>query len=119
MRDFRELKVWEKSHHLTLEVYRATRGFPGEELYGLTSQMRRCGSSIAANIAECCGRNGDGELGRFLQIAMGSASELEYHLLPAHDLGLPNEPDYAHLADATTEVKKMLASFIHKLRADR
>ncbi|HEU4758844.1 MAG TPA: four helix bundle protein [Dehalococcoidia bacterium] len=67
-------------------MYKATRGFPGEELYGLTSQIRRSGSSIAANIAEGCGRSGNGEFGRFLQIAMGSASELEYHLLLAHDL---------------------------------
>ena len=119
MRDFIELKVWEKSHLLALQVYKATAALPKDELYGLTSQIRRCGSSIPANIAEGCGRGGDGELGRFLQIAMGSASELEYHLLLGHDLGFLNGADYERLSTDTTEVKKMLASFIQKLRADR
>jgi len=76
VKDFRKLKVWEKSHHLTLAVYKATALFPKDELYGLTSQIRRSGVSIAANIAEGCGRAGDAEFARFLQIAMGSASEL-------------------------------------------
>jgi four helix bundle protein len=80
MRDFKEYKVWEKSHYLALEVYRVTATFPKEELYGLTSQIRRASTSIPANIAEGCGRSGNTELARFLQIAMGSASELEYHL---------------------------------------
>ena len=71
MNDFRRLKVWRKSHELTLAVYKATAGFSGEELYGLTSQMRRACASIPANIAEGCGRGGDPELARFLQIAMG------------------------------------------------
>ncbi|MFQ5961877.1 MAG: four helix bundle protein, partial [Candidatus Methylomirabilales bacterium] len=74
MRDFRELKVWEKAHHLTLAVYNATTTFPRDELYGLTSQIRRSCASIPANIAEGCGRGGDAEFARFLQIAMGSAS---------------------------------------------
>ncbi|MGA9994068.1 MAG: four helix bundle protein, partial [Pyrinomonadaceae bacterium] len=86
MRDFREFKVWVKSHDLTLEVYKVTAAFPKEELYGLTSQIRRASASIPANIAEGCGRSGNPELCRFLQISMGSASELEYHLLLAHDL---------------------------------
>lgn len=80
MRDFRELKVWEKSHQLTLAIYKITAIFPREELYGLTIQIRRASASIPANIAEGCGRNGVAELARFLHIAMGSASELEYHL---------------------------------------
>jgi four helix bundle protein len=78
MKDFQELNVWRKAHTLTLDVYRATRGFPKKELYGLTSQMRRCCASIPANIAEGCGRPGDAELARFCQIALGSASELQY-----------------------------------------
>jgi four helix bundle protein len=78
MKDFRELKVWEKSHRLTLKVYRTTVKFPKEELYGLTSQIRRACVSIPTNIAEECGRNRDRELNRFFEIAMGSASELEY-----------------------------------------
>ncbi len=76
MRNFKELKVWQKSHQLTLAIYKATGKFPKEEIYGLTSQVRRASASIAANIAEGCGRSGEAELGRFLQIAMGSASEL-------------------------------------------
>jgi len=83
MKDFRELKVWEKAHQLTLEVYKATTIFPKDELYGLTSQIRRACASIPANIAEGCGRRGDAEFARFLGIAMGSASELDYHLLLA------------------------------------
>jgi four helix bundle protein len=86
LRDFRELKVWGKANQLTLSVYKATQIFPKEELYGLTSQMRRSCASIPANIAEGCGRTGEAELARFLQIAMGSASELEYYLLLAYDL---------------------------------
>jgi len=85
VRDFRELKVWGKGHRLTLGVYEATRRFAGREAYGLTSQLRRCATSIPANIAEGCGKSGDAYLGRFLLISMGSASELEYHLLLAHD----------------------------------
>lgn len=118
MRDFRSLKVWEKSHQLTLAVYKATAGFPKDELYGLTSQIRRSSASIAANIAEGCGRNGSAEFSRFLHIAMGSASELEYHLLLAHDLKLIANLDYERLSNNVTETKRMLASFIRKLKAD-
>ncbi len=88
MKDFRHLKVWQKSHELTLAVYKATSLFPPDELYGLRSQIRRSCASIPANIAEGCGRNADGDFARFLQIAMGSASELEYHLLLVRDLNL-------------------------------
>jgi four helix bundle protein len=82
-RNFKELKVWCKAHHLTLAVYQATAGFPREEMYGLTSQLRRASSSIPANIAEGCGRSGNADFARFLSMSMGSASELEYHLLLA------------------------------------
>ena len=119
MRDFRELKVWEKSHHLALGVYKATAKFPKDELYGLTSQIRRACVSVPANIAEGCGRNGHPEFARFLQIAMGSASELEYHLLISHDLGLLTDTEHKQLTQETTEVKRMLTSSIQKLKADR
>lgn len=79
MKDFRRLHVWEKAHRLTLAVYKLTAAFPRQELYGLTSQMRRCSASVACNIAEGCGRQGNAELHRFLQIAMGSSSELDYY----------------------------------------
>lgn len=118
MRDFRELKVREKGHRLTLAVYKATAKFPREELYGLTSQIRRSCSSIPANIAEGCGRDGDAELARFLRIATGSASELEYHLLLARDLNLLNPPDHERLTKEVTEIKRMLTSFIQKLTAE-
>jgi four helix bundle protein len=112
VRNFRELKVWEKAHRLTLEVYRMTGSFPREEAYGLTSQMRRCAASIPANIAEGCGRGTDVDFARFLQIAAGSASELEYHLILTRDLGLASDGQYDDLAEGVTEVKRMLVAFI-------
>ena len=116
MRDFRELKVWEKGHLLTLAAYRVTAGFPKDEMYGLTGQIRRSSSSIPANIAEGCGRNGQAELAGFLQIAMGSASELEYHLLLSRDLGFLTTEEHKQLNEDTTEVKRMLTSFIQTLK---
>jgi len=118
MKDFRELKVWEKAHALALELYRATRGFPRDEVYGLTSQICRACTSIPANIAEGCGRGGDAELARFLRIAMGSASELEYHLLLACDLKFLDRSECDRLVTDVIEVKRMLASFIQKLTAE-
>ncbi len=119
MKDFRELKVWQKAHQLTLAVYQITAAFPREELYGLTTQLRRSSSSIAANLAEGCGRNGDAEFARFCSIATGSASELEYHLLLARDLKLIKAKDYEEMAQRTIEVKRMLTALIQKLTADR
>ena len=118
MQSFKNLKVWEKAHRLTLDVYRSTRSFPREEIYGLTSQMRRSSSSIGANIAEGSCRSGDNDFARFLQIAMGSASELEYHILLAHDLELLRTLDYQRLSAEAVEVKRMLASLLQKLRAE-
>jgi four helix bundle protein len=114
--DYRKLKVWERAHRLTLDVYHATRLFPRDETYGLTSQLRRGASSIPANIAEGCGRNGDAELARFLEIAMGSARERDYHLLLARDLGLLDPSTDEHLAGEAQGVARMLATFIDKLR---
>ncbi len=119
MKDFRQLKVWEKSHQLTLAVYETTKTFPKTEQYGLTSQMRRASASVPTNIAEGCGRDGDAELARFLQIAMGSASELEYHILLAYDLNLMNQTNYKQLTKDATEIKRMLASLIKRLKAER
>lgn len=119
MKDFRKLKVWQKSHAVTLEVYQRTKAFPKEELFGLTSQMRRAAPSISANLAEGCGRSGDAELARFVAIAMGSASELEYHTLLAHDLGFLKSEQYGTLLEEIEQVKRMLASFLKKLKADR
>ena len=116
VRDYRELKVWEKGHRLTVAVYEATSGFPREELYGMKAQLRRCSVSIPANIAEGCGRDGEAELGRFMLISMGSASELEYHLLLARDLGYLDTRWYQDLSQRTQEVKRMLSTFITRLR---
>ena len=116
---FHELKVWQKAHPLTPAVYQITATFPREELYGLTSPLRRACSSIAANLAEGCGRNGDAGFARFCSIAMGSASELEYHLLLARDLKLIKPADYDQLAPRATELKRMLTALIQKLNADR
>jgi four helix bundle protein len=118
VKDFRQLKVWEKAHQLTLQVYQVTANFPRDEMYGLTSQMRRASSSICANLAEGCGRDGDGELARFCSIARGSASELEYHLLLARDLQLIPVSDHDPLALQATEIKRMLTALIQKLSAD-
>jgi four helix bundle protein len=103
---------------LVLAVYKATAKFPKEELYGLTNQIRRSSTSIPANIAEGCGRAGEAELARFLQIAMGSASELEYHLLLARDLNFLTASVYEGLDRRVVEIKRMLTSFIQKLKAD-
>ncbi|MEP6570412.1 MAG: four helix bundle protein [Acidobacteriota bacterium] len=119
MRDFREIKVWEKSHLLTLEIYKVTAVFPREEIYGLTSQVRRASASIPANIAEGFGRRGNAELARFLQIAMGSACEVEYHVLLAKDLNLLSKTTYDDLNERIIEVKRMLASLLLKVRRDR
>ncbi len=119
MKDFQSLKVWRKSHQLTLEVYKLTRSFPKDELYGLTSQLRRSAASVGANIAEGCGRGGDAEFARFLQIAMGSASETEYHLLLAHDLNFVSPDDFEKYRSHVIEIKKMLASFINRIKSSR
>jgi len=119
MKDFRDLKVWERAHCLTLDVYRATNRFPREELYGLTSQMRRCSASIGANIAEGCGKRGNNEFQRFLQIASGSASELDYHLLLACDLGFLARIDHERLAGELSQLRKMLTSLLQKVQSER
>src|SRR5688572_7122201 len=119
MRDFRQIKVWAKAHLLTLEVYRITANFPREEIYGITSQLRRASASIPANIAEGFGRGGNAELARFLQIGMGSASEVEYHILLARDLNLLTKNIYDDLDGRIVEVKRMLASLLLKVRRDR
>jgi len=116
MQDFRHLKVWQKSHELTLAMYRLTSAFPREEVYGLSAQMRSSSSSIPTNLAEGCGRGTDAELARFAQISMGSASELEYQCLLARDLGYLDEATYSASVEPVIEVKRMLAPVIRSLR---
>ena len=117
MRDFRKLAVWEKSHQVVLKIYRVAADFPTEEKYGLAMQMQRAASSIPTNIAEGCGHKSDPEFARYLQLAAASASELEYQLLLAKDLGYLEEDKYRDITAAVEELKKMLASFIRRVRA--
>ncbi|MGA3053186.1 MAG: four helix bundle protein [Candidatus Korobacteraceae bacterium] len=119
MKDFRQLMVWGKAHQLTLEIYRATATFPREKVYGITSQMRRCSSSVAANLAEGCGRTGNGEFHRFLNTAAGSAVELEYFLLLAKDLLFIPVDAYGKLREDVLEVQRMLASLLRKVDSAR
>jgi four helix bundle protein len=118
MKDFHNLKIWERSHQLTLSIYRATRGFPKDELYSLTNQVRRASSSIGANIAEGCGKDSDSDLKRYLLIAMGSSSELENYLVLAKDLEYLEKDTYEVLQRELTEFKKMLNAFFQKLKVD-
>ena len=117
MRDFKELKVWQKAHSSVVDIYRHTRDFPPEERYGLTGHLRRSALSVPSNIAEGCGRSSDRELARFLSIAAGSASETEYQLLLALDLGYLQPQPYRQLDAQVNEVKRMLNTFIQKLTA--
>lgn len=116
MKDFRQLQVWSKAHFLAKELYRVTSCFPKEETFGLSSQLRRAVVSIPTNIAEGCGRGSDADFKRFVQIAFGSASEVEYLMQLAFELSYITEKDYIHLNDGVIEIKKMLASLINKLK---
>src|SRR5256885_4069856 len=119
MKDFRDLKVWDRAHQLTLRVYKVSAHFPREELFGLISQMRRCSASIEHNIAEGCGKRGNNEFQRFLQIASGSASELEYHLLLARDLNFLTDTDYRELNEELSTLRRMLTSRLQKIENER
>jgi four helix bundle protein len=112
MRNYRDLDVWEKSHKLTLDLYKLSRAFPREELFGLTSQMRRAAVSIGANLAEGCGRRTGAELARFVRIAMGSASELDYHLLLCRDFEFISDEQYQRASRELTRVRKMLTGLL-------
>jgi four helix bundle protein len=119
MQDYRNLKVWQRSHQLVLEVYRLTSTFPADERFGLTSQVRRCAASIPSNIAEGSARGSDREIARFMYIAMGSAAELDYRLLLAHELNYMSPSSFQALATERTEKRRMLSSFTQTLKANR
>jgi four helix bundle protein len=116
MRNYRDLRVWEEAHTLTLAVYKTTQTFPKEERFGLISQIRRASTSIAANLAEGCGRRSDGEMGRYVQIAMGSGAEVSYHLLLAKDLGFVMSEQYIELNASLERVLRMLSALSAKVR---
>jgi len=118
MKDFRDLDVWHLAHDVTLAIYRNTGTFPREETYGVVSQLRRCSSSVAANIAEGCGRSGNPEFGRFLNMAMGSASELEYFLLLARDLDYLEAETHIELGKKVGQMRRMLNRLISKVQVE-
>lgn len=117
MKDFRNLKVWERAHKLTLSVYRLTLSFPKDERYGLTSQIRRSSSSIPTNIAEGCGPDSQAEMIHFFQIAMGSSSELEYQIILANDLQYLEEKSFIELSTELIEIRRMLNAYTQKLKS--
>jgi four helix bundle protein len=119
MRNFKELRVWEEAHKLTVQLYQETEDFPRKEMFGLTSQIRRAAASIGANLAEGCGRQSEGEFSRFIQIAMGSASELEYHLLLSRDLEFLTKSAYERAQTQLTRVRKMLSSLLQTVQSSR
>lgn len=116
VRNYRDLQVWAKAHSLTLAVYQATRHFPADERFGLTGQIRRACVSIGANLAEGCGRRSEGDFARYVQIALGSAAEVSYHLLVARDLGFIDTSAYNCLLVETDEVMKMLSALLDRVR---
>ena len=104
--------MWKKAHALTLHLYKISRRFPRDEVYGLTAQLRRAAASIGANLAEGCGRHTDNEMSRFLKITLGSASELDYHLLLARDLEWLASEDYEYAEKELIRIRKMLRAFL-------
>lgn len=117
MKDYRKLKVWERAHQIVLKTYQITESFPQTERYGLTSQIRRSASSVPINIAEGCGRATELDSAHFFQIALGSASELSYELLLAHDLKYLGDEDFQALSVELDEISRMLAALIRRFRA--
>ena len=118
MRDFKKIQVWERAHRFVLKIYKITSTFPKDELYGLTSQMRRAAVSIPSNIAEGSGRDTQAELARFVHISGGSASELEYQLILAHDLGYIEDAIFPELNSEINEIKRMLKGFEKAVQAN-
>ena len=116
MRDFHKLGIWQRSHQLTLDVYKASKTFPKDESFGMTSQIRRAASSIPTNIAEGCGRSSNKDYAHFLQIAIGSASEVEYELLLAHDLEYINDESFNKLTSETIAIRKMIIKYQSELK---
>ena len=113
MGDFKKLSVWKKAHAVTLAIYRASERWPKHEMYGLTSQSRRAAFSIPANITEGCGKNSGAELAKHARDALGSASELSYCLILAHDLSYLDSPSTEELQADLSEVRRMTASLEH------
>lgn len=116
MKDFRKIKVWQRSHNFSLEIYKVTQGFPKEEMFGLTSQIRRAAISISANIAEGCGRHTEVDLARFLDMGLGSVNEVDCFLELSKDLNYIGEIQWKKLYGELVEIRKMLVAFIQAVR---
>jgi four helix bundle protein len=115
MQDFRNLKVWQKAHALTLAVYKITSAFPGDERFGLTLQLRPTAAAVSMSLADACGREGDMEFRKALYLAMSSSSQLECQPLLAHDLAYLPAEAHARLTTDVVEVKRMITGLIHSL----
>lgn len=118
MRDYKKYDIWKLSHFLTLEIYKITEDFPKEEVFGLTSQIRRASSSIGINIVEGCGRGSDEDFKRFLRNASGSAFEVEYILLLSKDLNYISEEKFLELSPKAEELKIKISKLILKIEED-
>nr|WP_322624355.1 four helix bundle protein [uncultured Flavobacterium sp.] len=118
MGNYRNLAVWQKSMVLVTNIYEVTKVFPKEEVFGLTSQIRRCSISIPSNIAEGYGRGGDIELKRFLSISVGSLFELQTQIEIAYNIRYIDQATFKSLYDSTRELEIMLTSFINKIKQD-
>lgn len=116
MHQFKELKVWQKGRRLVKDIYQVTKKFPHDELYGITSQIRRSAVSIPTNIAEGCGRNSNPDLNRFLDIANGSAFELETLLILSGDLEYISDSELLELDSELQEIQKMIYNFKQSLQ---
>ena len=116
MRNYRDIQVWQRSHQLTLTIYKMIESFPASEQYALTSQMKRAAYSVPMNIAEGCGKSSEADFVRFLEIASGSASELDYQLVLVRDLGYIDENQYEQFLNELIEIRKMLTTFIKQVR---
>ncbi|WP_420578160.1 four helix bundle protein [Ekhidna sp.] len=118
MRDFKNLEVWKEAHQIAKECYKVSSYFPQEEKFGLTSQLRRSSLSIPTNLAEGCGRGSQKDLKRFCDIAMGSASEVEYLLFFINEIGILQYQDYKSLSESLITMKKRLNALIQKLKSN-
>ena len=117
MKNFKELIVWKKAHENALLIYNNTKGFPKEEQFGIISQIRRAAVSVPTNIAEGCGKFTQKDFANFLQIAFGSAQEVEYLSLLSYELGYLNQEQHKKIDSLINEVKAMLISLIKKVRS--
>lgn len=116
MQDFKKLDVWRKSHELALQVYRSTPGGSERQFPGLTEPLCRAAASVPASIVEGCGRSSAREFARYLELAVASANEVQYHLILARDLGVLPSPAFAKLEARAEQVKKMLVGLLRHVR---